>query len=199
MRWSSTGGHRGPPLQTTYVTRRRGRPPCRPVVGVCTPVVPLIRHGLRPCHLLPCGVKALAVPSEALKCRWRSPHPSRLAPCHLPPGEGFGDGGTDCHVGALPLLAMTVRGDGRIPPLRGFSPILPNSTKRAIISSAHGYALALPVFGRREAPSSGGGRNFFPPPLHRRGVMQMVTYSDLIQIGILVVSIINLFLNSKKK
>ena len=31
------------------------------------------------------------------------------------------------------------------------------------------------------------------------GVMQMVTYSDLIQIGILVVGIINLFLNSKKK
>ena len=72
------GGHRGPPLQTTYVTRRRGRPPCRPVVGVCTPVVPLIRHGLRPCHLLPCGAKAIAVPSGALKCRWRSPHPSRL-------------------------------------------------------------------------------------------------------------------------
>ena len=90
-------------------------------------------------------------------------------------------------------------GGGKDPPLRGFSPIFPNSTKRAIISSAHGYALALPVFGRREAPSSGGGRNFFPPPLHRRGVMQMVTYSDLIQIGILVVSIINLFLNSKKK
>ena len=39
------GGHRGPPLQTTYVTRRRGRPLCRPVVGVCTSVVPLIRHG----------------------------------------------------------------------------------------------------------------------------------------------------------
>ena len=29
--------------------------------------------------------------------------------------------------------------------------------------------------------------------------MQMVTYSDLIQIGILVVGIINLFLNRKKK
>ncbi len=29
--------------------------------------------------------------------------------------------------------------------------------------------------------------------------MQMVTYSDLIQIGILVVGIMNLFLNSKKK
>ena len=42
-----------------------------------------------PCHLLPCGAKALAVPSGALRCRWRSPHPSRLTPCHLPPGEGF--------------------------------------------------------------------------------------------------------------
>ena len=49
-----------------------------------------------------------------------------------------------------------------------------------------------PLF-REEAETS------FPPPLHRRGVMQMVTYSDLIQIGILVVSIMNLFLNSKKK
>ena len=49
-----------------------------------------------------------------------------------------------------------------------------------------------PSFGRRPHFS-------FPPPLHRRGVMQMVTYSDLIQIGILVVGIMNLFLNSKKK
>ena len=29
--------------------------------------------------------------------------------------------------------------------------------------------------------------------------MQMVTYSDLIQIGILVVGIVNLFLQNKKK
>ena len=29
--------------------------------------------------------------------------------------------------------------------------------------------------------------------------MQMVTYSDLVQIGILVVGIINLFLQNKKK
>ena len=42
-----------------------------------------------PCHLLPCGAKALAVLPGALKCRWPSPHPSRLTPCHLPPGEGF--------------------------------------------------------------------------------------------------------------
>ena len=49
-----------------------------------------------------------------------------------------------------------------------------------------------PLF-REEAETS------FPPPLHRRGGDVMVTYSDLIQIGILVVGIINLFLNSKKK
>ena len=43
-----------------------------------------------------------------------------------------------------------------------------------------------PSFGRRPHFS-------FPPPLHK-GVMQVVTYSDLIQIGILVVSIISLVL-----
>ena len=57
--------------------------------GFRTPVVPLIRHGLRPCHLLPCGAKAITVLSGALKCRWPSPHPSRLTPCHLPPGESI--------------------------------------------------------------------------------------------------------------
>ena len=72
-----------------YDRFRRGRCPQRPVDNRCTPVIPLIRHGLRPCHLLPCGAKAIAVPSGALKCRWRSPHPSRLTPCHLPPGEGI--------------------------------------------------------------------------------------------------------------
>ena len=43
-----------------YDKFRRGRYPQRPVDNGCTPVVPLIRHGLRPCHLLPCGAKALA-------------------------------------------------------------------------------------------------------------------------------------------
>lgn len=32
-----------------------------------------------------------------------------------------------------------------------------------------------------------------------KGVLQMVTYSDLIQIGILIVGIIGLFLQTKKK
>ena len=43
-----------------YDRFRRGRCPQRPADNGCTPVVPLIRHGLRPCHLLPCGAKALA-------------------------------------------------------------------------------------------------------------------------------------------
>ncbi len=43
-----------------YNRFRRGRCPQRPADNGCTPVVPLIRHGLRPCHLLPCGAKALA-------------------------------------------------------------------------------------------------------------------------------------------
>ena len=84
------GGRMGTSAPTQGHDRfRRGRCPQRPVDNGCTPVVPLIRHGLRSCYLLPCGAKALAVPSEALKCRWRSPHPSRLTPCHLPPGEGI--------------------------------------------------------------------------------------------------------------
>ena len=149
-------------------------------------------------------------------------NPLRPLRGHLPQGGGKGRWGPLSPSLAPPVGELSAQlteraGDGL--PRRGFAPprndrtggrkdsallrgaphTLPNSTKYAIISSAHGYALALPVFGRREAPSSGGGRNFFPPPLHRRGVMQMVTYSDLIQIGILVVSIINLFLNSKKK
>ena len=80
---------------------------------------------------------------------------------------------------------------------------LPNSTKHAIISPAHGYALALPVFGRREAPSSGGGRtSFIKPPLSWGEVVHMVTHSELILIGQLIVSVLTLFVhiyNNKKK
>ena len=68
---------------------------------------------------------------------------------------------------------------------------------------AHGYALALPVFGRREAPSSGGGRtSFIKPPLSRGEVVHMVTHSELILIGQLIVSVLTLFVhiyNNKKK
>ena len=85
-----TNGRMGTSAPTPgYDKFRRGRCPQRPIDNGCTPVVPLIRHGLRPCHLLPCGAKALAVLTSLRQTLWRSPHPSRLAPCHLPPGEGF--------------------------------------------------------------------------------------------------------------
>ena len=68
---------------------------------------------------------------------------------------------------------------------------------------AHGYALALSVFGRREAPSSGGGHtSFIKPPLSRGEVVHMVTHSELILIGQLIVSVLTLFVhiyNNKKK
>ena len=68
---------------------------------------------------------------------------------------------------------------------------------------AHGDALALPVavgggpFIREEAEL----HMLFPPPLHGRGVKEMVTYSDLFQLGILIVNIIALIIqvNNKKK
>ena len=44
---------------------------------------------LRHATFSPAGRRLWPVFSEMLKCRWRSPHPSRLTPCHLPPGEGI--------------------------------------------------------------------------------------------------------------
>ena len=149
-------------------------------------------------------------------------NPLRPLRGHLPQGGGKGRWGPLSPSLAPPVGELSAQlteraGDGL--PRRGFAPprndrtggrkdsallrgaphTLPNSTKYAIISSAHGYALALPVFGRREAPLSGGGRNFFPPPLHRRGGDVMVTYSDLFDFGILIVAIISLVLQIKKK
>ena len=86
-----TGGWGHPPLRRVTIDFVGAAVPSGPSIPGAPPQIPLIRHGLRPCHLLPCGAKAIAVPSGALKCRWRSPHPSRLTPCHLPPGEGFFD------------------------------------------------------------------------------------------------------------
>ena len=135
------GGRMGTSAPTQGYDRfRRGRCPQRPVDNGCAPVVPLIRLGLRPCHLLPCGAKAIAALSEMLKCRWRSPHPSRLTPCHLPPGEGivravlafplpggdyihteifkydstFCTEKTPCHTPACPLIHCWNRGSRRI-------------------------------------------------------------------------------------
>ena len=101
----------------------RGRCPQRPVDNGCTPVVPLIRHGLRPCHLLPCGAKAITALSGVLKCRWRSPHPSRLRRATFPlPGgshihtEIFKPDSTfrteKCPVIPLPVPSYTVGTEG---------------------------------------------------------------------------------------
>ena len=75
-----------------YDRFRRGRCPQRPVDNGCTSVVPLIRHGLRPCHLLPCGAKAIAGRSVGnAQMSMALPSSVMAAPCHLPPGEGFFD------------------------------------------------------------------------------------------------------------
>ena len=75
-----------------YDRFRRGRCPQRPVDNGCTSVVPLIRHGLRPCHLLPCGAKAIAGRSVwNAQMSMALPSSVMAAPCHLSPGEGFFD------------------------------------------------------------------------------------------------------------
>ena len=84
-----TGGWGHPPLRRVTIDFVGAAVPSGPSITGAPPWSPSSVMGLRPCHLLPCGAKAIAVPSGALKCRWRSPHPSRLTPCHLPPGEGI--------------------------------------------------------------------------------------------------------------
>ena len=67
---------------------------------------------------------------------------------------------------------------------------------------AHGYALALPVHGRRVVPPLGGAAYFLFSSLSREEGIDMVTHSELILIGQLIVSILTLFVhiyNNKKK
>ena len=56
-------------------------------------------------------------------------------------------------------------------------------------------AMALPVTVGGSAPSGAASC----PLISRKGGCQMITYSDLIQIGILVVGIIGLFISANKK
>lgn len=55
---------------------------------------------------------------------------------------------------------------------------------------------AQPYRGWRFALVTGGS---FPPPDPMRGGLSMVTYSDLIQTGILIVGIIALFIQANNK
>lgn len=57
--------------------------------------------------------------------------------------------------------------------------------------------LVLPIDGKRLVPLFCQGR--FLPPDSAKGVLTMVTYSDLIQVGILIVGIISLFIQVYKK
>ena len=83
-----TGGWGHPPLRRVTMDFVGAAVPSGPSITAAPPWSPSSVMAA-PCHLLPCGAKAIAAPSGALKCRWRSPHPSRLTPCHLPPGEGI--------------------------------------------------------------------------------------------------------------
>ena len=56
---------------------------------------------------------------------------------------------------------------------------------------------ALPMNGKRLVPCFVGGASC--PLIPRKGGLPMVTYSDLIQTGILVVAIIALFLQANNK
>ncbi len=61
------------------------------------------------------------------------------------------------------------------------------------------YALALPVHGRRGPSFWGGGHTSLYLLHYIGGGDVMVTYSDLFQLGILIVSIISLVLQINKK
>lgn len=56
----------------------------------------------------------------------------------------------------------------------------------------------LPINGKRSVPPSKRGGTSCPL-IFRKGGLTMVTYSDLIQTGILIVGIINLFMQANKK
>ena len=64
---------------------------------------------------------------------------------------------------------------------------------------AHGYALALPVCGRRGSLFREEATLLCTSSTTLEGGDVMVTYSDLFQLGILIVSIISLVLQVNKK
>ena len=59
--------------------------------------------------------------------------------------------------------------------------------------------MVLPINGKRLVPLTRSGALLAPLIFIERGGLTMVTYSDLIQTGILVVAIIALFIQANKK
>ena len=71
-----TGGHRGPPLHRVTMDFVGADLRVGPSLADAPPWSPSSVMAA-PCHLLPCGAKAIAVLTGALKSRYPSPHPSR--------------------------------------------------------------------------------------------------------------------------
>ena len=59
--------------------------------------------------------------------------------------------------------------------------------------------MVLPINGKWLFPLTRSGALLAPLDLYRKGAVKMVTYSDLIQTGILIVGIIALFMQANKK
>ena len=84
-----TGGWGHPPLRRVTIDFVGAAVLSGPSITGSPPWSPSSVMGLRPCHLLPCGAKAIAVPSGSLRYRWRSPHPSWLRHATFPQGKAF--------------------------------------------------------------------------------------------------------------
>ena len=81
-----TGGWGHPPLRRVTIDFVGAAVPSGPATTDAPPWSPSSVTAL-PCHLLPCGAKAIAAPSGALKCRYPPPHPSRLCRATFPQGK----------------------------------------------------------------------------------------------------------------
>ena len=86
----SSNGRMGTSAPTQGYDRfRRGRCPQRPVDNGCTPVVPLIRHGLAPMPPSPLRGEGSSRSVGSAQMSMAFPSSVMAVPCHLPPGEGF--------------------------------------------------------------------------------------------------------------
>ena len=139
------------------------------------PGVPLIRHGLTPMPPSPLRGEGYSCFVGSARLSVAFPSSVTAAPCHLPPGEGFGRG-TDCRVGALPLLAMTGRGMRALSaPCGGTSP---EGGRQGSLGSS-GLVLAPPVgelaAELTERAGYGLPRRGFAPPRNDRPLCNKVT------------------------
>ena len=92
VRRPTAGGWGHPPLRRVTIDFVGAAVPSGPSITGAPPWSPSSVMAA-PCRLLPCGAKALAVLSEMLKCRWRSPHPSRAyAHATFPQGKAKNPG-----------------------------------------------------------------------------------------------------------